>query len=131
MLSSWLSPPLAVDKPTGQERDGKTGLKGKAPLWIRRLVRVPWLVPGEAVLELVRKGHVDNRGYAWRAASGIWLLGKGRKSPELASVAVQGLPAHPSPGSIVPGCHPQPLAVGLFLQLCLCFLISPFALQKS
>lgn len=75
-------------------------------------MRVPWLVPREAVLELVGKGHVDNQGYAWRAVSGTWLLGKGRKSPELATVAVQGLPAHPIADSIVPGCHPQPLAMG-------------------
>lgn len=74
---------------------------------------------------------MDNGGYAWRAAGRSQLLEKGRRSQELAITAVQGLSAHPSLGSIVPGCHPQPPAMGLFLQLCLCFLISPFVLQKS
>lgn len=127
MLSIWLSlfphPVCGLAHKAGL-RDGKTGLKGKAPLQICVLVRVWWPVASAraAAPELWRKGHMDNGSYAWRAAGEIQLVGKGR-SQEAAIAAVQGLPAHP--GNAVPGCHPQPPAMGLFLQLCLCFLISP------
>jgi len=79
---------------------------------MQRLARVPRPVPGQQCRSRWGRGRADNGGYSWRAVGGIWLLGKGRGSQELAMAAVQGLPAHPSPGSIVPGWHPRPLAMG-------------------
>ena len=134
MLSFWFS--LFSHLGCGLARraglgDGKTGLKGKAPLRIRKLARVPWPVSGQQPRSWQGRSHVESRGSAWRAAGGIQLLGKGGRSQALAIATVPGLPAHPGLGSIVPGCHPQLPAMGLFLQLCLCFLISPLVLQKS